>query len=115
MLSISAKSQELKNGILKFQNIEIKEDQEIKILKTQRDTYEFIMSGSTRMIAYPANVSEIGGLIAKVLDIKKKKDKFEIKVKLVTQDGLKNVVNSVDGIWIIDVINAYQNKEFSLN
>jgi hypothetical protein len=119
LLSISfcfGYAQTFERGILKINNKDIKEGSTIKVNNLSGiDTYNNIISGSTRLITYPAYVHEIGGLDFTIINIKKKNDKIEAKIKPIETNRIREAVNLLEGIWITDIATALKSKEISID
>ena len=110
----SSKAQEFKDGVLKVANYEFKEGTEFKIGTGETNMFKYIVVGSTRMMVSKAPTGAWANAPVKVVDINKKKGKYELKIKPTNFDGVNKALNAVNSLWITDIEEAINSKEIVL-
>ena len=107
-------AQEFKDGILKIGNYEFKEGTEFKIGSGETNIFKYIVMGSTRMMVSKAPTGAWANAPVKVVDINKKKGKYELKIKPTNFEGVNKALNAMNSLWVTDIEDAINSKEIIL-
>jgi|688.fasta_scaffold2299905_1 hypothetical protein len=114
LFSFSVKAQEFTNGVLKIGDHEFKEGTEFKLGTSSSNMFQYVVQGTVRMMTTKAPTGAWANAPVKVVDISKKKDKYELKLKVTNFEGVNKIL-LINSIWVTDIEEAIKAKEIILN